>query len=127
MSAPEPGIASAGVRATAPPRLPRESIAMMRSGRWTPMIALLIAIVLVIGGAAMASYIDSFNTRQKIDDFTVQARVLAATVTAALEFGDKAAAREYANALNTDSEIQLVAIYDQAGLLFVANVISPGR
>jgi signal transduction histidine kinase len=90
-----------------------------------PMAALIVAIVLVIAGVAMAFYIDRFNTEQKIDEVNVQARILASTVTAALQFGDKAAGQEYVNALRTNPEIQVVAVYDATGQLFVSDAKTP--
>ncbi len=62
---------------------------MIGNKRWMPMAALIVAIVLVIAGVMMAIYIDRFNTEQKIDEVNVQARILASTVTAALQFGDQ--------------------------------------
>jgi signal transduction histidine kinase/CheY-like chemotaxis protein len=46
--------------------------------------------------------------------------VLASTVTAALAFDDRKAAREYVNALAVDPQIQAVAVYDARGHLFAA-------
>jgi signal transduction histidine kinase len=86
-----------------------------------PLIALSVAVILVIAGALMAIYIDRFNTRQKIDEITVQARILATTVTAALWFGDQVAAQEYVNAMRTNPEILVAAVYDAAGRPFVSD------
>src|SRR5580693_3229304 len=86
-----------------------------------PLIALSIAVTLVLAGLVMAIYIDRFNTKQKIDEITVQARILASTVTAALWFGDQVAAQEYVNAMRTNPEIQVAAVYDAAGRLFVSD------
>ena len=99
---------------------------MFGNKRWMPAIALIIALVLVVAGVMMAIYIDRFNTEQKTDEVNVQARILASTVTAALQFGDQTAAREYVNALRTNPEIQVVAVYDGDGRLFVSDVRAPG-
>jgi signal transduction histidine kinase len=48
----------------------------------------------------------------------VQAEILAAGVTAALDFGDKAAAQESAQALGVSPQIQLTGVYDSRGNLF---------
>src|ERR1700723_1786581 len=93
--------------------------------RRMPLLALSVAVALVIAGVVMAVYIDRFNTRQQIDENTVQARILASTVTAALWFGDQAAAQEYVNAMRTNPEILIAAIYDQAGKLFVSDARMP--
>jgi signal transduction histidine kinase len=100
---------------------------MTGNKQWMPMAALAVAIVLVISGVAMAFYIDRFTTEQKIDEVNVQARILASTVTAALQFGDKAAAQEYVNALRTNPEIQVVAVYDGSGRLFAGDAKTSGR
>ncbi len=98
-----------------------------RESRPMPAIAVAIAIALVVAGAFITYYIDRYNTQQKIDEVTVQAHILAATVTAALEFSDKVATQEYINALRSNPEIQLVAVYDKAGHLFVSSETGAGR
>ena len=86
-----------------------------------PAIPLAIAIALVIAGAAMAFFIDQFNTRQKIEEVSVQARILASTVTAALQFRDQTATQEYIHAARTNPEIQIAAVYDASGELFASD------
>jgi len=49
----------------------------------------------------------------------VQAEILAASVTAALDFGDKAAAQESADALRANPQVQVAGIYDANGNRFV--------
>jgi signal transduction histidine kinase len=99
---------------------------MFGNKRWMPVIALVVAVVLVVAGIVMAIYIDQFNTEQKADEVNVQARILASTVTAALQFRDQTAAREYVNALRTNPEIQVAAVYDGFGGLFVSDVMARG-
>jgi signal transduction histidine kinase/CheY-like chemotaxis protein len=49
-----------------------------------------------------------------------QARILAATTTAALDFHDRQAAQEYVNALGVDPQITAVGLYSLPGGLFAA-------
>jgi signal transduction histidine kinase/ActR/RegA family two-component response regulator len=91
-----------------------------------PAIALTIAIALAIAGIAMAIWIDRLNGRQKTDEVTVQADILAATVTAAMVFNDRAAAREYVNAMRANPEIEAVVLYDALGRVFVSDTRLPG-
>jgi signal transduction histidine kinase/CheY-like chemotaxis protein len=48
----------------------------------------------------------------------IQAEILAASVTAALDFGDRAAARESADALRVSTEVLVAGIYDAHGNRF---------
>ena len=67
----------------------------------------------------------SANARQEVDEVSVQARVLASTVTAALAFNDRRAAQEYVNAIRANPQIEAAAIYDAGGNLFVSYKQSP--
>ena len=49
----------------------------------------------------------------------VQAEILAASVTAALDFGDKAAAQESADAMQANPQVQVAGVYDANGNPFV--------
>jgi signal transduction histidine kinase/CheY-like chemotaxis protein len=90
-------------------------------------VALTIAITLVIAGIGMAVYIDRFDAQRKIDEITVQARILASTVTAALVFNDQAAAQEYVGAMRANPEIEAVAVYGPTGQVFVSDTRLPGH
>lgn len=61
----------------------------------------------------------------------VQAEILAASVTAALDFGDKTAAQESADALRANSQVQVAGIYDAKGDRFAgyarSRVLLPPR
>jgi signal transduction histidine kinase len=92
-----------------------------------PIVALAGAVVLVLAGVLLAGYVDRLNTRQKEDELMVQARILAATVTAAMVFNDRKAAREYVLAMRTNPELRLVALYDASGRLFVADAARSGQ
>jgi signal transduction histidine kinase len=57
---------------------------------------------------------------EKISEVSVQARILAATVSAALDFKDRDAAQEYVDALQSNPDMQIAAIYDTDGALFAS-------
>ncbi len=97
------------------------------TARWrlTPAIALGSAIVLLVTGLAIGAYNDQAYQAQKAREAAVQVQILAASVTAALAFNDRAAAREYVAALSVNPEVETVGVYDQAGTL-VASYARPG-
>ena len=112
MSAPE----------TAGDRRSRSSSSMSRAvrfplGRLVPIISLGTVVILVFAAIAGAVYYERSYKEQSIKEALAQANVLASTVTAALVFGDDDAAQEYVNALEADSEIRAVAVYDASGAL----------
>ena len=100
---------------------PRSTSAPFTSKLWrvTPTIALATVIALLTAGGLMAHYVDRATERQEIDEVSVQARVLAATVTAAVAFNDRRAAQEYVNAMRANPQIEVASIYDAAGAMFV--------
>jgi len=87
--------------------------------RLTPLLALLTAVAILAAGILMVVYDERSYKAQKTDETTVQARILASTVTAALAFNDRAAAQEYIDAIQANPEAQLAALYDATGALFV--------
>ncbi|HSU06074.1 MAG TPA: CHASE sensor domain-containing protein [Acetobacteraceae bacterium] len=91
---------------------------MPRLWRLTPIIALAIALILLVAGMGLAFYIDRSNENRTTAEVTVQARILASTVTAALVFNDHDAAQEYVSAMQANPEVQQAAVYDSAGRLF---------
>jgi signal transduction histidine kinase len=90
--------------------------ATLRLWRLTPTIALATVIALLSAGALLAHYVDRATERQEVDEVSVQARVLAATVTAAVAFNDRHAAQEYVNAMRANPQIEVAAIYDAGGM-----------
>jgi methyl-accepting chemotaxis protein len=87
--------------------------------------ALAIAIALLLAGSIVIVYDNFAYQTQKTGESAVQAKILAASVTAALEFKDPAAAQEYLNALQANSEIVAAGVYAADGSLF-ANYARPG-
>jgi len=102
-----------------------QSRGISRLWRVTPALALATVIVLLAAGGFMAHYVDRANAQQEIDEVSVQAQVLASTVTAALAFNDRQAAQEYVNAIRANGQIEAAAIYDAAGKLFASYLQHP--
>ena len=73
------------------------------------------AILLVTAGVLVTIYEEQLYRDQKFQETTVQARILAGSVTAALSFGDRATAQEYVNALAANPEIEAAGVYDASG------------
>ena len=100
--------------------------------RLTPAIASLTAVALLVAGFGLLFYSERSFRTQKIDEVGVEARILASTVAASLNFTDRDAAQEYVDALKANPEVQEAAVYDQAGALFASYALPrnhplPGR
>ncbi|MES2253953.1 MAG: ATP-binding protein [Pseudomonadota bacterium] len=91
---------------------------MRRRVGWPMIVALLAAAFLLTAGIAIARYEDQLYSTQQIRDVTEQAQILAASVSAAVSFGDRAAAEEYVNALKVNPELRAAGVYDGSGKLF---------
>ena len=85
----------------------------------------MIAVGLLLAGFSMAIYNEHLAAEQRLREVTVQAGILSGSVTAALDFDDRAAAREYVDALHANADIEAVGVYDAAGRL-VAGFSKPG-
>ena len=91
---------------------------MKRGIGWPMIAALLAAVLLLAAGIGMARYEDDLYSTQQTRDVTEQAQILAASVTAAVSFGDEKAAQEYVDALKVNPELLAAGIYDGKGELF---------
>ena len=81
-----------------------------------PIIAaLMAALLLLLAGIGMARYEDELYAAQQTRDVIEQASILAASVTAAVSFGDAAAAQEYVDALKVNPELTAAGVYDAGG------------
>jgi signal transduction histidine kinase len=72
------------------------------------------AVLLLIAGALTASYQYHAAHLEKRRQLTVQARILAASVTAAIAFDDRFAAQENVNALMLDPRLDAAAVYNES-------------
>ncbi len=83
-----------------------------------PIIAALTAaLLLLLAGIAMARFEDQLYATQQTRDVTEQAQILAASVTAAVSFGDRQAAQEYVDALKVNPDLRGAGVYDAKGKL----------
>ena len=80
-------------------------------------VAMTAAVVLVAAGLAVADYNESLFRAQAARETQVQADILAASVTAALAFDDRAAADQYLGALRANPEVEAAALYGPTGTL----------
>lgn len=76
------------------------------------------ALLLLIGLGVIYQNEQSYQaTRTR--ETQIQAEILAASVSAALDFGDPAAAQESVDALRVNPQVRIAAVYDQEGQAFV--------
>jgi signal transduction histidine kinase len=90
------------------------------TGRWRSFpiaITVVLVALLLLGGILTVVQGEASYLSQKQRETHAQTDILAASVVAALDFGDAAAARESVDALRVNRQIRLAAIYDRAGVL----------
>jgi PAS domain S-box-containing protein len=93
--------------------------------RFAPIVAVGMAVALLIVGLSMAVYNENQSKSEKIRDVTVQANILAGSVTAALAFDDAKLAQEYVDALGVNRGVKAAGVYGLDGKL-VAGFARPG-
>ena len=91
---------------------------VLRIWRMTPMLALVTAVVLVIAGILGAVFSEQEFRERRVDDAEAHARVLAASVSAALAFQDFAEAQTALDALAANPAVGAVAAYTADGQIF---------
>ena len=91
---------------------------LARGWRSVPAAAGLMAALLLLAGLGIIFQSESAYREQKVREARDQAEILAASVTAALDFADAAAAQESVNALRVNPQIRSAAVYDGEGALF---------
>jgi signal transduction histidine kinase len=84
---------------------------------FAPWIALVGALILLPAGVVMALYEDHLYETQRLDQTREQAEILAASVSAAVSFGDRKAADEYVEPLRVNPGIAAVGVYAKNGPL----------
>ena len=82
-----------------------------RQGGMAAAMTIVAAAALLLAGIGLAIVMDRRYEVRRIDDLTAQARILAATETAALAFNDRKAAQEYLNALHANPQIVAAGLY----------------
>jgi signal transduction histidine kinase len=96
--------------------------------RWrnVPAAAGFMALVLLATGFGIIFQYQGIYREQKVREVGVQAEILAASVIAALDFGDTATAREAVDALRVNPQIEAAGIYGADGRLFAGYQRIPG-
>ena len=94
-------------------------------GRFTPALALAGAVILLAAGVLISIYQERLFHAQQIREVRVQGEILAASVSAALFFGDAKVMQEHVNALEINPEIEAVGLYDTR-LELVATFVRKG-
>jgi signal transduction histidine kinase len=96
--------------------------------RWpnVPIAGGLLALLLLLAGLGVIYKSASTNSAQKQQETEVQAQILAASVTAALDFGDVRTARESVDALGVNRQVSAAGVYDSSGRLFAGYSRAPG-
>jgi len=79
-----------------------------------------VLLLLLVGTVAMV-YQFRAGSAERLRQVTAQANTLAASVTAAVAFDDRTAAREYVHALMLDPRLDAVAVYDEPGHLLAGD------
>lgn len=76
-----------------------------------------LAIIVLLLGLGVVLQADSSYRTERAERAQVRARILAANVTAAADFGDQEAAQEAVDAFRADPSARIVAVYDSSGQL----------
>lgn len=84
---------------------------------FAPAIAIAAAAGLLVIGLSMAIYNEQLGKTEKLHEVTVQANILAGSVTAALAFDDAQLAQEYLDALGANRDVEAAGVYNLHGKL----------
>jgi signal transduction histidine kinase/ActR/RegA family two-component response regulator len=96
--------------------------------RWpnVPIAGAAAALLLLLAGLAVIALSARNNYALKQQETAVQAQILAATVTAPLDFGDPATAQEAVAAFGVNRQVAAAGVYARDGSLFAGYTRSPG-
>ncbi|RYE02719.1 MAG: response regulator [Sphingomonadales bacterium] len=75
----------------------------------------LVALVVIAAATAIIIQSESSYQQQKVEEVRVQGEILAASIGAALDFGDATAAQEAAEAMRVNRQVRGVVVYDRDG------------
>ncbi len=98
------------------------------AARWpnVPLAGAAFALLLLLAGLGVIYMSATSYAAQKQQETEVQAQILGASVTAALDFGDARTAQESVDALGVNPQVSAAGIYDSSGKLFAGYARSPG-
>ncbi len=102
---------------------------LLAPARWPDarFLAALVAVLLLLAGVAGALLAQSDLQRQRLEQTQAHARILAASVTAALAFSAKKVAEEAVQSLFADPAVRAVGIYDPDGAAILRQASNGGR
>jgi signal transduction histidine kinase len=86
---------------------------LLRRFYWPVGPAIGVALLLLMLGVLLAHYEDALYMRQQQSNVTDLAEILAASVSAALEFDDAKTAQDYVDALKVNQSVLAASVYDQ--------------
>jgi signal transduction histidine kinase len=98
------------------------------AARWpnVPLAGGVLALLLLLAGLGVIYMSATDYTSQRQQETEVQAQILAASVTAALDFGDARTAQESVDALGVNPQVSAAGVYDNGGKLFAGYARAPG-
>jgi len=82
-----------------------------------PSLIILAVLLLLLAGIGVILQNEAAYSERQRQETRVQAEILAASVAAALDFGDPAAAQEAVNAIRVNRQVRAVGIYSGVGAL----------
>lgn len=85
------------------------------SSRLLSTASVIAAVLLVCSAVGLALWQDALHRAEREQQTAAQARVVAASVTAALSFDDAATAQEYLNALASNPDLEAAAVFEPNG------------
>ena len=89
----------------------------------TPIVAVGFAVALLVASLGLAAQNEHYGKLERIRQATVQAQILAGSLSAPLAFDDADAALQYVNALRANPDVEAVGAYDVHGRLVVGYAI----
>jgi signal transduction histidine kinase/CheY-like chemotaxis protein len=97
--------------------------------RWpnVPLAAGIIALLLLAAGLFVIFDNESAHRQQKVSETRVQAEILAASASAALDFGDPVAGQEAVDALRVNPQVMAAGVYAADGRIFAGYERVAGR
>jgi signal transduction histidine kinase len=90
--------------------------------RWSNMPMAIVAVVtlLLLAGIGIILQSEAAYRQLQAQETRVQSQILAASVIAALDFDDRAAAQGAVDAMRVNRQIRVIGVYNQAGTLMAA-------
>ena len=82
-----------------------------------PAAIVAIVVLLLLAGIGIIVQNEAAYRDRQMQETRVQAEILAASVTAALDFGDAQAAQESVDSIRVDRQVRMIGVYESSGAL----------